>query len=212
MHGSQSASARLSCRLLATCRQYPTYNTSYSIGFGQAPCFERSPKGLCQLYIILYYNTRYVWVRFPKSFRGVFFLSCCRPNQRPVSLHQRLLVDAVDADDERGIPQELLSELVARFDEEPDIVPYFAEAMKALSTSLSNMDLTDNFKPYIYALARLVAIKRLANQFTSLDDFLPSSCVTRPTAERIEQETLLGPFFRISPLQVFARETHVCYH
>ena len=102
-----------------------------------------------------------------------------------------------DPDSEGGVCHEFLQEAVSRLDEDESVGPALVNAMEELSRELSTKSMNDNYKPYILALrsyARFPAlVKALAESscFVQLD--LP--------AQHIETQTLLGPFFRISPLQ-----------
>lgn len=113
-----------------------------------------------------------------------------------VRLDDRLLNDA---EDERGLPQEFLNDLVARSDNNPDMIKYFQEAIQALSSRLSKMTMSDNYKPYISALGRLVAFRPLVDVIINAPSFLPEYV----PPHLIEKDTLLGPFFQLSPVQVF---------
>lgn len=103
-----------------------------------------------------------------------------------------------DAEDDRGLPQEFLSDLIARSDDNPDLIEYLQVAMQALSSRLSKMSMSDNYKPYISALGRLVAFKPLVDVIINMPSFLPDHV----PAHLIEKSALLGPFFQLSPLQV----------
>lgn len=59
--------------------------------------------------------------------------------------------------------------------------------------------MSDNYKPYISALGRLVVFKPLVDIIINAPSFLPEYL----PAHLIEKDTLLGPFFQLSPVQVF---------
>lgn len=112
-----------------------------------------------------------------------------------VKLGDRLLNDA---EDDRGLPQEFLNDLVARSSDSPDLIGYFQAAIQTLSNQLSKMSMSDNYKPYISALGRLVVFKPLVDVIINMPSFLPEYV----SAHLIEKNSLLGPFFQLSPLQV----------
>jgi ubiquitin conjugation factor E4 B len=71
------------------------------------------------------------------------------------------------------------------------------KAVAGLSYQLSNMSMNDNFKVYIDALKTLIHFPKILNAIA--DD--PLFYISDLQAPLIEKSTLLGPFFRISPLQ-----------
>ncbi|KAF8459134.1 ubiquitin elongating factor core-domain-containing protein [Terfezia claveryi] len=103
----------------------------------------------------------------------------------------------IDSDEEGGIPQEFLQELAGKAEEEPALEEAFQKAIEALSTKLSTMEMCDVYKPYLYALMRIVGIKSLATLLIKSSTFLPPDT----EAQTMETGTLLGPYFRLSPLQ-----------
>ncbi|KAA8910425.1 ubiquitin elongating factor core-domain-containing protein [Sphaerosporella brunnea] len=114
-------------------------------------------------------------------------------NQPPVRLDQLLLADP---EEPHGLPQDMLVEWLAKFDEEPDLVDAFREAFRLLSGQLATMNMSDNYKPYITALGRIAHLKPLADIFVNLPEFLHEA-----EPQDLEKVMLLGPFFRISPAQ-----------
>lgn len=119
-----------------------------------------------------------------------------RNNRALVKLDDRLLNDA---EDDRGLPQEFLNDLVVRSGDNPDMIEYFQVAIQALSSRLSKKTMSDNYKPYISALGRLVLFKPLVDVIINIPSFLPEQV----PAHLLEKDTLLGPFFQLSPVQVF---------
>lgn len=109
-----------------------------------------------------------------------------------VKLENRLLNDA---EDDLGLPQEFLNELVSR----QELVGFLRQAIQNLSVRLSKMNMTDNYKPFISALGRLCQYKSLVELMIELPSFLPS--LEQTPAHLVEKETFLGPFFQLSPLQ-----------
>lgn len=72
----------------------------------------------------------------------------------------------------------------------------FQFAMRLLSVNLSYMNITDNYKPYIAALGRIAHTKPLAELFVNLPEFLKDA-----EPQHLEKVMILGPYFRLSPLQ-----------
>lgn len=129
--------------------------------------------------------------------REVFTLSNCRNDRALVKLIDRLLSDA---EDDQGFPQEFLDDLVHRLKENSALDEHFEETLRALSTQLAEMSMSDNYKPYITAFGRLVQHKPVVNLLVNLPEFLPPEV----PANLLEKKTLLGPFFQLSPAQVYS--------
>ncbi|KAI4143344.1 MAG: hypothetical protein LQ340_007039, partial [Diploschistes diacapsis] len=93
----------------------------------------------------------------------------------------------IESEDDRGLCHEFLQEISSRFAEDETAQEAIVWAIEDLSRGLAKMTMNDNFKPYILAMNVLIQ--------SSL--FLPSDI----PASTLEVQTLLGPFFQISPLQ-----------
>ena len=117
-------------------------------------------------------------------------------------LDQRLLADV---DQDHGLPQDVLLELVVKLDEEPELAEKFKQAFRLLSATLASMHMSDDYKPYITALGRVAHIKPLAEIFVNLPEFLHDA-----EPQNLEKTMLLGPFFRISPLQAEVARQYFC--
>ncbi|RPA95546.1 hypothetical protein L873DRAFT_1774205 [Choiromyces venosus 120613-1] len=119
-----------------------------------------------------------------------------------------LLADRLqtDMDEDRGLPQEFLNDLVSRLQDNPDLDQYFQEALRTLSSRLSEMSMTDNYKPFITALGRLMYHKPIIDVLINLPEFLPPPEVV--PANLLEKKTTLGPYFQISPLQIAVCKTY----
>ena len=102
-----------------------------------------------------------------------------------------------EPESDQGICHEFLQEAVARFEEDESIKDTLVEAMEQLSEDLSNMTMNDNYKPYLMALRSFVRFPALVLALSESKLFLPPDVA----AQDIETKTLLGPFFRLSPLQ-----------
>ncbi|PWW75289.1 hypothetical protein C7212DRAFT_280984 [Tuber magnatum] len=119
-----------------------------------------------------------------------------------------LLADRLqaDADEDRGLPQEFLTDFVSRLQDNPDLGLYFQDALRTLSSRLGEMSMTDNYKPFITALGRLMHHKPIIGMLVNLPEFLPPPEVV--PANLLEKKTILGPYFQISPLQTAVCKTY----
>jgi len=104
----------------------------------------------------------------------------------------------LDPEDDGGICHDFLVEAISRFSEDESIKDVLLGAMEQLSRELSNISMNDSFKPYVQALRSYARHPALVAALTESPAFLQDGV----PAERIERDTLLGPFFRLSPLQV----------
>ncbi|PLB54451.1 putative ubiquitin fusion degradation protein UfdB [Aspergillus steynii IBT 23096] len=102
----------------------------------------------------------------------------------------------LDPEDEKGVDFEFISEAVKRFDEDENIKPAFIVAVEEMSRELAAMNINDDYKPYMTALRNLVRHAVIGAAITESSIFNAS----RDPA-LFEKETLIGPWFRLSPLQ-----------
>ena len=102
-----------------------------------------------------------------------------------------------EPDSERGVCHDFLQEAVTRFEEDDSIRTALVDAIEQLSRDLATKSMNDNYKPYILALRNFARFPALVVALSESDMFAPSNIA----AQDIETKTLLGPFFRISPLQ-----------
>jgi ubiquitin conjugation factor E4 B len=109
------------------------------------------------------------------------------------------LADALllDSEDDGGICHDFLAEAISHFTEDESIKEALVGAMEHLSQDLSGKSMNDSFKPYVQALRTYARYQPLAEALTSSPTFLPVGV----TAVQLEKNSLLGPFFRLSPLQ-----------
>ncbi|KAK3941785.1 ubiquitin elongating factor core-domain-containing protein [Diplogelasinospora grovesii] len=97
---------------------------------------------------------------------------------------------------ESGLCMDFLTEAVARLDEDDTIAPLFTKAMVDISSRLSTLSMNDDVKPYINAMLTYCRFPPLLNAVAQHPCFHMAQ-----SAPGIEKNTILGPFFRISPLQ-----------
>ncbi|KAK4981517.1 Ubiquitin conjugation factor E4 [Elasticomyces elasticus] len=103
----------------------------------------------------------------------------------------------VDPENDLGICHEFLAEAVSRFSEDDTVKDALVGAVEQLSRDLAQLSMNDNYQPYILALRNLVRYPALVEAMTSAPSFVPPDIA----APALETDTLLGPFFRLSPLQ-----------
>lgn len=104
----------------------------------------------------------------------------------------------VDPESETGLCTDFLSEAVARFDEDDSIRDALVGAAEQLSIDLSRLTMNDDYRPYITGMRNLVRFPKLVEAMAQSPTFVSEAV----PAQDIETRTTLGPFFRISPLQI----------
>ncbi|OJJ87033.1 ubiquitin-ubiquitin ligase UFD2 [Aspergillus glaucus CBS 516.65] len=102
----------------------------------------------------------------------------------------------LDPEEEKGIDLDFISEAVKRFDEDENIKPAFIAAVEGLSQELAELNINDEYKPYMMALQNLIRHSAIASAITESSLF---NATRDPPS--FEKRTLLGPWFRLSPLQ-----------
>jgi len=98
--------------------------------------------------------------------------------------------------DENGLDLKFYEDAIKRFDEDEEIPRLFTRTMATISTQLSNMSMEGDYKPYIQALQTYARFPPLLHNLAQDATFNMAQ-----SAHNIERHTLLGPFFRLSPLQ-----------
>ncbi|THZ82051.1 hypothetical protein D6C84_06076 [Aureobasidium pullulans] len=97
-----------------------------------------------------------------------------------------------------GIDHDFLNEAVSRFEEDESIKDALIGAVEQLSRQLAVMSMNDiEYKYYLTALRNLIRYPKIVEAITQSPAFLPAGVA----AQDIEMVTILGPFFRLSPLQ-----------
>lgn len=102
-----------------------------------------------------------------------------------------------DSDDDKGLEQDFLIEFAARFAEDDSLKLAFASAIEVLSHRLANMTMNSEYQRYAANMRRLVRVKPFVAAIIESDMFVKQGLA----APMLEKETLLGPYFAISPLQ-----------
>ncbi|RYP33004.1 hypothetical protein DL767_004915 [Monosporascus sp. MG133] len=114
-------------------------------------------------------------------------------------------------DNEYGICADFFEEALSRVDEDDTVLPMFTGAMVQISDELATMNMNQDYKPHITSLVTYARYPRLLQALAHHDKFLVT-----PTADMAkeqlalasEERTILGPFFRISPLQTEVTKTY----
>ncbi|KAL2263711.1 hypothetical protein VTK26DRAFT_5467 [Humicola hyalothermophila] len=101
-----------------------------------------------------------------------------------------------EVENEEGLGMDFIGEAVSRLEEDDTIAPLFTKAMVDISSKLSAMSMNDDYKPYVNALLTYSRFPPLLNALAVHPCFQMAQ-----SAPGIEKNTILGPFFRISPLQ-----------
>ncbi|KAF2999562.1 hypothetical protein E8E14_001360 [Neopestalotiopsis sp. 37M] len=114
-------------------------------------------------------------------------------------------------DNEDGVCLEFYDEAVARMSEDDSIGTVFSNTMAQLSKKLATMSMNDDYKPYVNCLVTFSRYPPLLDALAQHPDFLmtPTADMTKEQiAVSSETQTILGPFFRISPLQTEVTKTY----
>ncbi|KAF2740651.1 hypothetical protein EJ04DRAFT_558641 [Polyplosphaeria fusca] len=102
-----------------------------------------------------------------------------------------------DPECDRGICHDFLAEAVARFNDDDSVKELLVGAAEQLSDQLGKLSMNDDYKPYIMAFRNMVRYQPLLIALAQSPNFVPAGM----EAQHIESRTLLGPFFRLSPMQ-----------
>ncbi|KAI0181688.1 ubiquitin conjugation factor E4 [Hypoxylon sp. FL1284] len=114
-------------------------------------------------------------------------------------------------DNEDGICLDFFTEAVSRLPDDDSIAGIFTEAMVTMSDTLATMTMNDDYKPYINCLLTFARFSPLLVALAEHPRFLvkPTADMTKEQlAVSSETQTILGPFFRISPLQAEVTKTY----
>ena len=60
-------------------------------------------------------------------------------------------------DQDKGVDADFLNEAVKRFDEDENIKPAFISAVESMSQELAEMNIDDDYKPYMTVCSRSVS-------------------------------------------------------
>jgi ubiquitin conjugation factor E4 B len=109
------------------------------------------------------------------------------------------LVDHLLADPESdvGICTDFLTQVSAQLDENEDIKVAIVSAAEELSRRLSQLDMLADYTIYVRAMRNILRFPKIVDAVTQSPLWAPSDV----EAQNIETSTILGPFFRLSPMQ-----------
>jgi ubiquitin conjugation factor E4 B len=110
------------------------------------------------------------------------------------ALTDRLLLGP---DDDRGICFDFLQEACLRAEDDDTAKEALVSAVEDLSRRLARVSMNSDYRPYMLALRSLIRFPPLVTALVQSETFLPVGI----EAQSIETQTLLGPFFRLSPMQ-----------
>ena len=103
----------------------------------------------------------------------------------------------LEPENEKGIDHDFIMEAISRFSEDDALKEAFVGGVEELGRKLGTLSMNDDYKSYVMVLRRLVQYPPLTLALSESSMFLPANT----PAPKIEKATLLGPFFRISPVQ-----------
>ncbi|KAI0384620.1 ubiquitin conjugation factor E4 [Hypomontagnella monticulosa] len=114
-------------------------------------------------------------------------------------------------DNEDGICLDFFNEAVSRIPEDDTVAAIFVDAMVTMSKKVATMTMNDDYKPYINCLVTYSRYQPLLNALAEHPRFQvnPTPDMSKEQlALASETQTILGPFFRISPLQAEVTKTY----
>lgn len=110
------------------------------------------------------------------------------------ALTDRLLLGP---EDDGGICFDFLQEACNRAEDDDTAKEALVGAVEDMSRRLARGSMNSDYKPYLLALRSLIRFPPLVTALVQSETFLPVDI----EAQHIETQTLLGPFFRLSPMQ-----------
>lgn len=102
-----------------------------------------------------------------------------------------------DPESDSGICFDFLNEASTRFEEDESIKEAMVGAVEELSQRLATKSMLGEERVYVNGLRNFLRFPKLADAITQSPLFLPEGI----QPQEIETKTLLGPFFRLSPMQ-----------
>jgi ubiquitin conjugation factor E4 B len=116
-------------------------------------------------------------------------------------------------EDDNGVCHEFLKEFERRCKEDESAQEAMADAIRDLRNRLAKITMNDDYKPYMLVSTSIILLFLILTEMKTLRNLVryagfvellvqsPSFLPPDISAAAIETETILGPFFRISPLQ-----------
>jgi ubiquitin conjugation factor E4 B len=102
-----------------------------------------------------------------------------------------------DPESDSGICYDFLTEASSRFEEDESIKEAMVSAIEELSKQLATKSMLGEERVYVNGLRNFLRFPKLVDAITQSTLFLPDDV----EPQHIEKDTLLGPFFRLSPMQ-----------
>ncbi|KAK9466349.1 ubiquitin elongating factor core-domain-containing protein [Lipomyces arxii] len=99
-------------------------------------------------------------------------------------------------DTPKAIPAEFVATMIQRAVEDETLEDFIIPVLDKLSAGLRTMTMASNYQPYFRVMRMLISLKPVAAALAAMPSFLPPDV----TAVTIELNTVLGPFFKISPV------------
>ncbi|KAK3714190.1 Ubiquitin conjugation factor E4 [Vermiconidia calcicola] len=109
-----------------------------------------------------------------------------------------------DPDCETGIDTDFLTEASSRFEEDETIKEAIVGAAEELSKQLAQMTMLHDTNNYIRGFRNLLRFPKIVDAVTQSSMWMPESI----EPQDIETKTLLGPFFRLSPMQLEVAQSY----
>lgn len=115
------------------------------------------------------------------------------------------LLRGMRPDDPLSLDMDFLTDMVARFEDDEDgaLQGVFTKSMVDISAKLATLTMDDEYPKYIEAMLTYTRFKPLLVAVANHPSFQMAQ-----SAPNIERNTILGPFFRISPLQQEVSKTY----
>lgn len=102
-----------------------------------------------------------------------------------------------EPESDMGICTDFLNEATTQFEEEDQIKETLVSSTEELSRQLAAKSMLDDYQSYVLALRNLVRYPKIVDALTQSPAWLPEGL----EPQDIETSTMLGPFFRLSPMQ-----------
>ena len=122
------------------------------------------------------------------------------PASNPLVDH--LLV--ADPECDTGICTDFLTEAKSRFAEDDEVKNAIVGAAEELSRRLATVDMLGEYQMHVRALRNLLRFKEIAAAITQSTMWAPADIAPQD----VETKTLLGPFFRLSPMQLSVAQSY----
>lgn len=114
--------------------------------------------------------------------------------QQSTSFMPHLLAEQ---DVENALDHDWLQEAASRVGDDQELKDKLVEAAEQMSQELATKSMNDDYRPYIQGLSRLLRFQPLVVAIAESPHFHNPNV----PAQDLEKNTLLGPFFRLSPMQ-----------